>query len=88
MHHYVQYLSDPVNVSLEILFHLLLGPETLEVSSALGLLLLLGELSAQHTQDQVHHKEGTQHHHRDEVHELPGVALQEDKISRSIFSCA
>ena len=30
---------------------------------------------AQHAQDEVHHKECSEHDHRDEVHELPGAAL-------------
>ena len=38
-------LGDPVDVALEVLLHLLLGSQSLEVPTRLGLLLLLGELS-------------------------------------------
>ena len=30
---------------------------------------------AQHAQDEIHDKEGSEDHHGDEVHELPGAAL-------------
>ena len=38
-------LGDPVDVALEVLLHLLLGAQSLEVPTRLGFLLLLGELS-------------------------------------------
>ena len=38
-------LSDPVNVTLKILLHLLLSPQPLEVPSRLSFLLLFRELS-------------------------------------------
>ena len=38
-------LGDPVDITLQILLHLLLSSQSLEVPTRLGLLLLLGELS-------------------------------------------
>lgn len=43
-------LSDPVHVPTQVLLHLLLLPQLLEVSPGLGLLPLLTELSAMFTQ--------------------------------------
>ena len=40
-------LGDPVNVALQVLFHLLLRSQPLEISARLGLLLLFWELSEQ-----------------------------------------
>ena len=40
-------LSDPVHISLQVLLHLLLRAQTLEISAGLSLLLLFGELSGE-----------------------------------------
>lgn len=43
---HVLSLGDPVHVATQVFLHLLLLPQLLEVSSGLGLLPLLAELSA------------------------------------------
>ena len=69
------YPGDPVLVALKVLLHLLPGSQLLEISPGLGLLSLLGELSGEDTEDEVHDEEGAEDDHGDEVEPLPGPAL-------------
>ena len=69
------YPGDPVLVALQVLLHLLPGSQLLEISPGLGLLSLLGELSGEDTEDEVHDEEGPEDDHGDEVEPLPCSAL-------------
>ena len=62
-------------VSLEIFLHLLPRSQLLEISPGLGLFSLLGELSGEDTEDEVHDEEGAEDDHGDKVEPLPGPAL-------------
>ena len=70
------YPGDPVLVALQVLLHLLPGSQLLEISPGLGLLSLLGELSGEDTEDEVHDEEGAEDDHGHKVEPLPGPALR------------
>lgn len=64
-------LADPQDVVLVGLLDLPLLFELLQVAAFLGLLSLLGELAAQHTQYEVHDEERADYNERDEVEVRP-----------------
>ena len=68
-------MCQPVQVTLHVFLHLRLELVPLVDSSAGGLGSLLGELSREDAQDEVHHKEGPEHHQRAEEYPLPAVSL-------------
>jgi len=70
---YVFCLCDPVQVAPEVFLNLLFLAELVKVTSGFGLFPLLGKLTAEDTQDEVHDKECPDNHHRDKVRPLPRV---------------
>ena len=75
MHVDIPYPWYPVHVALQVFVHLLASAELLEVAAGLRLLPLLGELSGEDAEDEVHHEEAAENDHGDEVEPLPGAAL-------------
>ena len=71
----IPYPGYPVHVALQVFVHLLASAQLLEVAAGLRLLPLLGELSGEDAEDEVHHEEAAKDDHGDEVEPLPGAAL-------------